>query len=73
MPDVRIPDTLLSHAYGLAIIPDVTKVAFIFGLSVRRAGILAAQTIMGRFAIGIVAGDETYRLKQLPAACRNAF
>src|ERR1700759_4204932 len=31
MPDVRIPDTLLSHAYGLAVIPDVTKVAFIFG------------------------------------------
>lgn len=30
-PDARIPDTLLSHAYGLAVIPDVTKVAFIFG------------------------------------------
>lgn len=31
MPDQRIPDTLLSHAYGIAVIPDVTKVAFIFG------------------------------------------
>jgi lipid-binding SYLF domain-containing protein len=31
MPDVRLPDTLLSHAYGIAVIPDVTKVAFIFG------------------------------------------
>src|SRR5271155_1021336 len=31
MPDVRLPDTLLAHAYGIAIIPDVTKVAFIFG------------------------------------------
>jgi lipid-binding SYLF domain-containing protein len=31
MPDVRIPDTLLAHAYGIAVIPDVTKVAFIFG------------------------------------------
>jgi lipid-binding SYLF domain-containing protein len=30
-PDVRIPDTLWSHAYGLAVIPDVTKVAFVFG------------------------------------------
>jgi lipid-binding SYLF domain-containing protein len=31
MPDVRLPDTLLAHAYGIAIIPDVTKIAFIFG------------------------------------------
>ena len=31
MPDIRLPDTLLAHAYGIAVIPDVTKVAFIFG------------------------------------------
>jgi lipid-binding SYLF domain-containing protein len=31
MPDSRLPDTLLSRAYGIAVIPDVTKVAFIFG------------------------------------------
>ncbi|MDP9088643.1 MAG: lipid-binding SYLF domain-containing protein [Pseudomonadota bacterium] len=31
MPDGRLPDTLLAHAYGIAVIPDVTKVAFIFG------------------------------------------
>jgi lipid-binding SYLF domain-containing protein len=31
MPDQRLPDTLLSHAYGIAVIPDVTKIAFIFG------------------------------------------
>jgi lipid-binding SYLF domain-containing protein len=31
MPDQRIPDALLSHAYGIAVIPDVTKIAFIFG------------------------------------------
>jgi len=31
MPDQRIPDLLLSRAYGIAVIPDVTKVAFIFG------------------------------------------
>jgi len=31
MPDARLPDTLLQHAYGIAVIPDVTKVAFIFG------------------------------------------
>jgi lipid-binding SYLF domain-containing protein len=31
MPDARLPDTLLAHAYGIAVIPDVTKVAFIFG------------------------------------------
>ena len=31
MPDQRLPDTLLAHAYGIAVIPDVTKVAFFFG------------------------------------------
>ncbi len=31
MPDQRLPDLLLAHAYGIAVIPDVTKVAFIFG------------------------------------------
>ncbi len=31
MPDLQIPDALLSRAYGIAVIPDVTKVAFIFG------------------------------------------
>jgi lipid-binding SYLF domain-containing protein len=31
MPDSRLPDSLLSRAYGIAVIPDVTKVAFIFG------------------------------------------
>jgi lipid-binding SYLF domain-containing protein len=31
MPDQQIPDALLSRAYGIAVIPDVTKVAAIFG------------------------------------------
>jgi lipid-binding SYLF domain-containing protein len=31
MPDQRIPDALLARAYGIAVIPDVTKVAFVFG------------------------------------------
>jgi lipid-binding SYLF domain-containing protein len=31
MPDQQIPDALLSRAYGIAVVPDVTKVAFIFG------------------------------------------
>jgi len=31
MPDSQLPDALLSRAYGIAVIPDVTKVAFIFG------------------------------------------
>src|ERR1700690_1968847 len=31
MPDVIQPDTLLAHAYGIAVMPDVTKAAFIFG------------------------------------------
>jgi lipid-binding SYLF domain-containing protein len=31
MPDSQLPDALLSRAYGIAVIPDVTKVAFVFG------------------------------------------
>src|SRR5579859_6624217 len=31
MPDQQIPDALLSRAYGIAVIPDVTKVALVFG------------------------------------------
>src|ERR1700730_5026818 len=31
MPDQQIRDALLSRAYGIAVIPDVTKVAFVFG------------------------------------------
>jgi lipid-binding SYLF domain-containing protein len=31
MPDQRLPDTLLAHAYGIAVIPDVTQIAFFFG------------------------------------------
>ena len=31
MPDQRVPDYLLARAYGIAVIPDVTKVAFLFG------------------------------------------
>jgi len=31
MPDQRLPDALLAHAYGIAVIPDVTKIAFFFG------------------------------------------
>src|SRR6202167_4820368 len=31
MPDQRVPDALLARAYGIAVIPDVTKVALMFG------------------------------------------
>ena len=31
MPDQRLPDNLLQHAYGVAVIPDMTTIAFIFG------------------------------------------
>jgi lipid-binding SYLF domain-containing protein len=31
MPDQRLPDLLVQRAYGIAVIPDVDKVAFIFG------------------------------------------
>src|ERR1700683_2506769 len=31
MPDQQIPTALLPRAYGIAVIPDVTKIAFMFG------------------------------------------
>jgi len=31
MPDQRLPENLLRHAYGIAVIPDLTNIAFIFG------------------------------------------
>ena len=31
MPDQRLPDSLLAHAYGIAVIPNVTQIALIFG------------------------------------------
>jgi lipid-binding SYLF domain-containing protein len=31
MPDQRVPDTLLAHAYGIAVIPDVTQIALVVG------------------------------------------
>jgi lipid-binding SYLF domain-containing protein len=42
MPDQRIPDMLLARAYGIAIIPDVTKVGF--GVGGRRGkGVLVVR------------------------------
>jgi len=31
MPDQRVPENLLKHAYGIAVIPGLTNIAFIFG------------------------------------------
>jgi lipid-binding SYLF domain-containing protein len=42
MPDQRLPDILLERAYGIAVIPDVTKIAFIFG-GARGHGVLAVR------------------------------
>ena len=47
MPDQRLPDILLERAYGIAVIPDVTKIAFIFG-GARGHGVLAALRRLGR-------------------------
>ncbi len=46
MPDQRIPDYLLARAYGIAVIPDVTKVAFIFGGRHGR-GVLVVRKAIG--------------------------
>jgi lipid-binding SYLF domain-containing protein len=46
MPDQRLPDTLIERAYGIAVIPDVTKVAFMFG-GRRGSGVLVVRDKLG--------------------------
>ncbi|HUK02552.1 MAG TPA: lipid-binding SYLF domain-containing protein [Steroidobacteraceae bacterium] len=48
-PDQFVPDRLLERAYGIAIIPDVTKVAFWFG-GRRGNGVLVTRDKDGRFS-----------------------
>jgi lipid-binding SYLF domain-containing protein len=46
MPDQRLPDLLLSRAYGIAVVPDVTKVALAFG-GRRGKGVLVVRDKLG--------------------------
>ncbi len=48
-PDQFVPSRLLSRAYGLAIVPDVTKAAFFFGAS-RGNGVLVVRNRYGQFS-----------------------
>jgi lipid-binding SYLF domain-containing protein len=48
-PDQFIPGRLLERAYGIAVVPDVTKVAFFFG-GRRGNGVLVARDPSGRFS-----------------------
>ncbi|HVC02767.1 MAG TPA: lipid-binding SYLF domain-containing protein [Steroidobacteraceae bacterium] len=45
MPDQRIPDYLLARAYGIAVLPNVTKVAFIFGGRYGRGVLVVRKTL----------------------------
>lgn len=47
-PDTAIPERLLQSAYGVAVIPGVTKVAFILG-GRRGNGVLTVRDSRGRF------------------------
>jgi lipid-binding SYLF domain-containing protein len=47
-PDQSIPDRLLDRAYGIAVIPDLTKLAFIFGGRWGR-GVLVVRDSKGQF------------------------
>src|SRR5690606_13132100 len=46
--DQAIPDRLLERAYGIAIVPNVTKVAFVLGRR-RGQGVLVVRDKDGRF------------------------
>src|SRR5690606_7790699 len=46
--DKEIPERLLQRAYGVAVIPDVTKVAFVVG-GRRGTGVLTVRDSRGRF------------------------
>jgi lipid-binding SYLF domain-containing protein len=48
-PDQFIPDRLLERAYGIAVIPDVKKAAFIIGGRLGR-GVLVVRDANGRFS-----------------------
>jgi lipid-binding SYLF domain-containing protein len=48
-PDTFIPDRLLQRAYAIAVVPDVTKVAFIFG-GRRGTGAMVVRDKNGRFS-----------------------
>ncbi len=47
--DQGIPDRLLERAYGIAVIPDFTKVAFFLG-GARGHGVLVVRNASGRFS-----------------------
>ena len=47
--DQGIPDRLLQRAYGIAVIPDYTKVAFFLG-GARGHGVLVVRNASGRFS-----------------------
>jgi lipid-binding SYLF domain-containing protein len=47
--DQMIPERLLQRAYGVAVIPDVTKVAFVLG-GRRGTGVLTVRDSRGRFS-----------------------
>src|SRR5258706_15624953 len=42
MPDQRLPDMLLSRAYGIAVIPDISKVGFGVG-DLQGSGVLVVR------------------------------
>jgi len=48
-PDQFVPDRLLSRAYGIAVVPDVTKAAFFFG-GARGNGVLVVRRNDGHFS-----------------------
>lgn len=48
-PDQFIPTRLLERAYGIAVVPDVTKIAFFFG-GRRGNGVLVARDPNGHFS-----------------------
>jgi len=48
-PDQRIPESLLQRAYGVAVVPSVTKVALFLG-GRRGSGVLTVRDSRGRFS-----------------------
>jgi lipid-binding SYLF domain-containing protein len=48
-PDQVVPSRLLERAYGIAVVPDVTKIAFFFG-GRRCNGVLVARDPSGHFS-----------------------
>ena len=71
-PDQQIPDRLLERAYGLVVVPDVLKGAFVFGVA--GVGVMFVLNLAVSFLLALVTAMRAYALPaRETAALRRAL